>query len=162
MKLIAAVAIVWLALSFDPEPVNMRGMAAQHNVWRAKVGVEPLQWSDALAREAQEWADHLASKGCKMEHRPATGKWGTKHGENIFWASNMRVTPALVVDAWAEEIQYYDTATGKCSGGVCGHYTQVVWRATRLVGCGMARCGIEEVWVCNYDPPGNFVGQRPY
>jgi pathogenesis-related protein 1 len=30
------------------------------------------------------------------------------------------------------------------------------------VGCGVARSGRTEVWVCNYDPPGNYVGERPY
>jgi hypothetical protein len=26
----------------------------------------------------------------------------------------------------------------------------------------MATCGGTEVWVCNYDPAGNVLGQRPY
>jgi len=21
---------------------------------------------------------------------------------------------------------------------------------------------VQEIWVCQYDPPGNFVGQKPY
>jgi hypothetical protein len=48
----------------------------------------------------------------------------------------------------------------------CGHYTQVVWRNTERVGCGYSTCQAQgfnfEVWVCNYDPPGNFIGQAPY
>jgi len=45
---------------------------------------------------------------------------------------------------------------------VCGHYTQIVWRDTKQVGCGVARDNRREIWVCNYDPPGNWVGHRPY
>ena len=45
---------------------------------------------------------------------------------------------------------------------MCGHYTQVVWRKSLRVGCGMATCGATEVWVCNYDPAGNWDGERPY
>jgi hypothetical protein len=45
---------------------------------------------------------------------------------------------------------------------VCGHYTQIVWRNTKSVGCAVARGKGVEVWVCNYDPPGNYAGQRPY
>jgi hypothetical protein len=26
----------------------------------------------------------------------------------------------------------------------------------------MARCGNTEIWVCNYNPPGNWVGEKPY
>ncbi len=44
----------------------------------------------------------------------------------------------------------------------CGHYTQVVWHSTETVGCGKASCGSEEVWLCNYNPSGNWFGQKPY
>ena len=40
-----------------------------------------------------------------------------------------------------------------------GHFTQVVWRGTREVGCGHAQCNGNDIWVCQYDPPGNFEGQ---
>ena len=55
-----------------------------HNKVRADVGSPSLQWSVELAGYAQAWADHLA-KDCKMEHRPYSGPWAQKHGENIFW-----------------------------------------------------------------------------
>jgi hypothetical protein len=63
----------------------------------------------------------------------------------------------------------YDYATNKCSG-VCGHYTQIVWGATTHLGCAKKTCttnnpfgkGSWEIWVCNYSPPGNFVGKKPY
>ena len=54
---------------------------------------------------------------------------------------------------------------------VCGHYTQLVWRNSTLLGCAYARCtsnspfqGVPtwDFWVCDYSPPGNWVGQRPY
>ena len=38
-----------------------------------------------------------------------------------------------------------------------GHFTQVVWKDTRQLGCGVAMCDGGEIWVCNYSPPGNFV-----
>ena len=64
----------------------------------------------------------------------------------------------------------YSSATNKCAPGkVCGHYTQVVWRNTTHVGCATAICtknspfGAQfptwQLWVCNYTPPGNFVGK---
>ena len=70
-------------------------------------------------------------------------------------------TADIVVDAWAAEVKDYNAKTHRCKG-VCGHYTQIVWRKSQQVGCGMAACGDTKVWVCNYDPPGNFNGERPY
>jgi len=60
---------------------------------------------------------------------------------------------------------------GLCSGE-CGHYTQLVWRSTTSTGCGVKDCTSNSPFgpsfpnwtlvVCDYEPPGNFVGQRPY
>lgn len=162
-----AIFIFWLAVGLfahpqEPLRAPLHGITERHNFWRQQVGQPPLIWSEELATEAQAWADELAKRGCEMEHRPHTGKWGTVHGENIFWAYNMDVNPKTVVDSWADERKFYQPATGKCKGGVCGHYTQIVWKDTRQVGCGMAKCGAEEIWVCNYDPPGNYVGEKAY
>ena len=44
----------------------------------------------------------------------------------------------------------------------CGHYTQVVWANTLSVGCGVAVCPTGTIVVCNYAPPGNYVGEKPY
>ena len=65
---------------------------------------------------------------------------------------------------WMSEASSYDYASGNI--GSAGHYTQVVWRDTQKVGCGASTCNIQGFdgiyWVCNYDPPGNLVGRRPY
>ena len=141
----------------------MKGMVEQHNVWRKKVGTSPLTWSDELATFAQQWANHLAEQGCDMAHRPRSGEFTQKYGENIYWCSGMSATPQLVVDSWASELADFNEKTLECTPGkVCGHYTQVVWSSTQQVGCAMAKCGNQEIWVCNYNPPGNWVGQKPY
>ena len=52
----------------------------------------------------------------------------------------------------------------------CLHYTQIVWRSSVGLGCAQQRCTTNSPFgngewffvVCNYDPAGNFVGQRPY
>lgn len=171
MKPTTIIPILFIALVFlsasssvpDPEPSVMKGITDRHNHWRNKVGVKPLTWSKELEDFAQKWANELARRGCDMEHRPNGGPWdGSKYGENIYWSDGMKNNGDNVVDEWASEIQYFDTKTGKCKGGVCGHYTQVVWSNTTQVGCGMAKCGSQEIWVCNYSPPGNYIGQKPY
>jgi pathogenesis-related protein 1 len=146
---------------YDP-PVQGRSaapiaqeMVEAHNAIRASVGVPPLVWSDQLAQVAQDWANHLIAAG-GLSHRP-----NNRYGENIYTISGAHATPAEVVDLWAKEVRGYDIRSNTCSG-VCGHYTQIVWGKTRAVGCAVATDRRREVWVCNYDPPGNIIGYRPY
>lgn len=137
----------------------------RHNYWRAKLGIGPVKWSDELAKFAQEWTNELARRGCNnLEHRPGSGKFAQKYGENIYMSGGMMNTPTMVIDDFASEQKCFDhnTQTCKRSCGECGHYTQVIWEKTTEVGCAMVRCGDTEIWVCNYNPPGNYIGQKPY
>lgn len=148
----------------NSEPKEMKGMVERHNYWRARVGVGPVSWSNDAAKYAQAWADELAKRNCNMEHRPKSGKWKQIYGENIYWSSGMQNEAGHVVDSWASELEYYDEKKLECKEEwyKCGHYTQLVWANSTEIGCGMALCGNEEIWVCNYNPPGNWVGQKPY
>ena len=148
-----AAVVIAVAMAAD-EPAAREMMAAQ-NAARAKVRVPPLAWSETLARSAQEWADTLIAER-RFAHRPKS-----KYGENMYETRGGQTRPPKVVDRWVAEAANYDYKSNKCKG-VCGHYTQVVWRGTKEVGCAVARQGDREVWVCEYSPPGNYVGQRPY
>lgn len=132
-----------------------REMVASHNAVRERVGEKPLKWSAQLASVAQQWADRLIENGQFVHsHNP-------KYGENLYEIEGAMATPAEVVRAWAEEVRDYDYQSNSCRG-VCGHYTQIVWGETREVGCAVVRAGKREVWACEYDPPGNWVGRKPY
>lgn len=158
------------------QPANMTGMLETHNQVRATVGVTPLTWSGSMSNYAQEWATHLANNNnCQMQHRSTAGANTLQVGENLYWASPITwsdgrpndvqaITPTQVAEAWASEKADYDYASNTCaSGKICGHYTQMVWNTTLEVGCGMAICPDKgQIWVCNYNPPGNWVGQKPY
>jgi pathogenesis-related protein 1 len=146
---------------YDP-PIQPRSSASiaqsmldAHNAIRARVGVPPLVWSDQLAEVAQDWANHLIATGA-LSHRP-----DNSYGENIYTISGGTATPSKVVGLWAKEAPGYDIRRNSCSG-VCGHYTQIVWGKTPAVGCAVAHAPRREIWVCNYDPPGNVIGYRPY
>ena len=129
-------------------------MLAAHNAVRARVKVPALTWSDKLAQEAQRWANRLLASN-KFDHRES------EYGENLFDIRGESASADFVVSTWRAEAQDYDYASNTCRK-VCGHYTQVVWASTKQLGCGVARDSKREVWVCNYDPPGNWVGKRPY
>ena len=158
------------------EPTDFQGTLASHNSVRAQLGLAPLRWSDKLARYAQQWGNHQATtQNCAMQHRPhSSGPFKQVHGENLFWASPKRwsdgkierqeLSIGEVVKAWVDEVVDYDYDSNSCRAGKqCGHYTQVVWRTTRAVGCAIAVCPDQsQLWVCNYDPPGNYIGEKPY
>ena len=136
-------------------PPLAREMLSAHNSVRVGVKVPPLEWSEQLAGVAQKWANELINKH-QFSHNMAV-----KYGENLFEITGATASAAQVVKAWDAESRYYNYASNSCSAK-CGHYTQLVWRSTKRVGCAVARSGGREVWVCDYDPPGNWVGQRPY
>lgn len=159
----------------DSEPANMQGMLATHNQVRASLGIAPLRWSGQMAAYAQQWAEHLAShNGCEMQHRTRANADLLKVGENLYWASPLRwsdgrievqqISPTRIAQDWASEQADYNDASNTCRPGAqCGHYTQMVWRSTTEVGCGMTVCGNQaQLWICNYNPPGNWVGEKPY
>jgi pathogenesis-related protein 1 len=149
----------WRRFGAKPEPTPPSSIAGNmltaHNRVRAEVGLAPLVWSDRLAAYAQDWANSLLARK-QLFHRPISS-----YGENLFEVRGASVTAAYVVAAWAGESRDYDYSSNKCRS-VCGHYTQIVWSGTKEVGCAVARGGGREFWVCNYDPPGNWVGKRPY
>ena len=132
-----------------------RDMLAAHNAVRERLKLKPLVWSEDVAAWAQQWADTLLAEG-RFEHRPRN-----PYGENLFLITNTSYLPIQVVNEWAGEVRFYDHRSNKCTG-MCGHYTQIVWKSTRELGCGVARTRASEVWVCNYNPRGNIVGERPY
>jgi pathogenesis-related protein 1 len=139
----------------EPDAALAQDMLAAHNQIRALADVPPLHWSDQLAAHAQDWANHLLHAG--QLYHPAHPVFG----ENLFQIRGPRALPAEVVNVWASEARDYTYRSNTCRG-VCGHYTQLVWSTTRDVGCAVARDAVSEFWVCNYYPPGNWAGERPF
>jgi pathogenesis-related protein 1 len=140
------------------QPADRRAILGHHNKVRADVGVGPLRWDDGLAATAQQWADHLAANGCRMRHRQPNA-----YGENLFQGTAGYYTAVDAAKGWESEKKLY-------RGGVltrnnfapAGHYTQMIWRDTARVGCGEALCNGTLLVACNYDPPGNVLGRKPY
>ncbi len=163
MELIRVIAWLVGALVVPAPAQEPRGnpiaseILGAHNAVRARAGVPPLTWSKRLESAARQWAESLLAKGT-FRHRPQSN-----FGENLFEIRGARADATRVVRSWAAEADDFNLATNSCRGdAVCGHYTQLVWRDTRQLGCAVARGGRREVWVCNYSPPGNVIGERPY
>ena len=139
------------------EPPPMRGVVDAHNAVRAKHNLPPMSWSPGAAAVAQAWANQ-----CRWGHNPNNGE----RGENIA-AYTGDPSPLQSVALWAGEAKDYDSAHNACRPGAqCGHYTQLVWAKTTRVGCAMTTCDFlgagTTFVVCDYEPPGNYIGERPY
>ena len=135
-----------------------------HNKIRKNVGSPPLSWSVKLAEYAQAWANQLANSGCKIKHRPRSGEWQQKYGENIYWCNGFVATAMNASENWYSEIKNYKHARlSNENWQGCGHYTQMVWKTSTMVGLGVATCeNGAMIIVANYDPPGNFMGAWAY
>lgn len=143
-------------------PPEWADMLDAHNAKRKLHCAPPLTWSDKLAAEAQAWAND-----CKNAHS------GTADGENLaFWVPSASNDQAFQ-NTWYCEVKHYDFDNPQVVGGfkngcdppVNGHFTQVVWKSSREIGCGKANCSINGqdgvYWVCRYSPPGNFNADNP-
>jgi pathogenesis-related protein 1 len=169
----------------DGETGRLIGITAAHNVVRAGVQtvppLTPLTWSPTIAAYAQSWADTLATTSCASPHHRTEAELEQQgYGENLaaFSSPNGGSTAQQAVNGWAAEAACwtYGTIMGteqcnqSCYAALnsdgCGHYTQIVWRSTTLVGCGVATCQNgnfkTDIWICNYSPAGNYVGEAPY
>jgi pathogenesis-related protein 1 len=174
----------------DQETGRLVGMTAAHNAVRAMVmtqpALPPLTWSSTLAEYAQAWATQLAadpSTCAQPVHRSMMDLEAKDYGENLaaFYGRGGTgdvSTAQQAVNAWASEVACWTygtidgteqcnmSCTTNLSSDGCGHYTQIVWRKSLLLGCGVATCqngqGTEDIWICNYSPAGNVVGQAPY
>ncbi|XP_020622428.1 ectin-like [Orbicella faveolata] len=135
-----------------------------HNAKRALHGSQPLAWSDVLAQHAQAWADHLAATETFVHEQ------GIDEGENLYFvrASTTRSCSDAVESWYSEELLYdYDRPPQTIQEFLesdIGHFTQIVWNGTTMVGAGIAtvvggRPPIQTYIVARYAPPGNVLGR---
>ncbi len=152
-----------------PEAAPMTGITEAHNAVRRFLGLPELSWSEELAQGAQEWSDHL-SQICNLSHTPRE-QLGML-GENLAMgggSGGYLMSAVEAVGGWSCEREDWDNEALTCNGEpgygtfprLCGHYTQLVWRDTREVGCGFADCEMQgipiRIWTCRYDPGGNMM-----
>ncbi len=125
-----------------------------HNEYRAKHGVSPLSEDPEITKIAQNYANYLAANDL-FQHSGNDFK-GDSLGENIYFATRME--PEDMVKAWYNEIKDYDYNQGENCFSACGHFTQVVWKASKKCGFGIAKGRSGYYGVGNYYPAGNLWG----
>ncbi|KAI1699495.1 cysteine-rich secretory protein family domain-containing protein [Ditylenchus destructor] len=147
-----------LVASEPPNNYLKMWITSEHNQYRKMVPATDMRmvyWSDELAASAQRHADT-----CDFRH----SRNRINIGENIWAAPYTNYSDA--VSRWFNEVNNPRCACNHAYKHCCGHYIQVVWAQTNLVGCGYARCrdvlgvlgmGMRATFVCHYNPQGNKV-----
>lgn len=132
-------------------PKEYRAIFNLHNAYRKRHDVPALTWSPRVSRSAEAWA-----RKCQFQHESQS-----EYGENLYavWGQpNVERALSNAASAWYDEIGQYSYTNPGFSMST-GHFTQVVWRNSKRVGCAARQCGPMTLVVCRYDPPGNVMGQ---
>ncbi|CAN0891233.1 Pathogenesis-related protein PR-1 [Linum grandiflorum] len=142
----ATAAVSRRTTTSNTPPHIVKQFLAPHNRERSRLGIPPLKWSNKLANFAASWARQRRGD-CQLVHS------GGSYGENLFWGSGGGWRRGDAVAAWAAERSYYDHAANSCTEN----------RQSTRIGCAKVVCRSGDTFVsCNYDPPGNFVGEKPF
>lgn len=143
-------------------PTFQSAIVRMHDVERAQVGVGPIEWDEGLARDAAEWAAHLADEN-DLVHWIEENDGDNEQGENLWMGTRGGYSLAQMVGGWSEEkVPLRRMASWEDDYETVGHYTQMVWRDTRKVGCAVSSNRENEILVCRYWPAGNVMGEQPY
>ncbi|ODV63621.1 PR-1-like protein [Ascoidea rubescens DSM 1968] len=121
-----------------------------HNEKRSLHGLDNLAWNQTLAKYASDFATaYSCPSNGQLTHS------GGPYGENL--ASGY--TSEGTVDAWYNEIEYYDFSNPGYSSST-GHFTQIVWKGSKQIGCAYKKCDTAygTYVVCEYYPAGNIIG----
>ncbi len=143
-----------------------RSILAEHNTYRSTHHAPALTGSSSLNKSAQNWANYLATKKT-FEHSN-----NSQIGENIYVTygqeSSLKAKTLAenTVKFWYSEVANYNYAKPGFSDNT-GHFTQVVWKNTTMLGCGAARGTVVRQGrqvnafyvVCQYSPAGNNLQQ---
>ena len=134
-----------------------------HNAERTRLGLPPLLWNPVLARDAGDYARTLLSDGV-LRHASKSERKG--NGEHLWMGTAGAWNTDAMVGMFLDERRYFREAafpdvslTGNWAD--VGHYTQIVWRETREVGCAVQSGNGMDVLVCRYFPAGNIFGDNP-
>jgi len=168
------------ALQHDPQTDRAEEWVKAHNHYRACHGSGDVVWNPQLAEYAKAWVEKLLQHCDGMQdlwdwvaaagpgvHRPHDGDCYFQHpknGENIWTGGGVTGAggysfEAGAVTSWYQEVTNACPTRGHsagCGNGILNHYTAMVWRDVREIGCYIATVdtwsGPFSVASCRYSP----------
>ncbi|KAL4858587.1 GLIPR1-like protein 1 [Chlorella vulgaris] len=140
-------------------PTAANGVLTLTNALRKRHGSPPLKWNAAMASKAADRAGQCASFN--------SAKATSNNNNDLIFRTKGLAYPQGRLDAcgfatqdWYNQATSYNFASPATStdGGITSGFSQLVWKGTKQMGCGIATCSGVEIVVCQYDPPGNAGG----
>ncbi|XP_043545983.1 GLI pathogenesis-related 2, like [Chiloscyllium plagiosum] len=132
-----------------------REVLKTHNDYRKKHGVPGLQLCSKLCKNAQQYAEVLASTRV-LKHSPESSR--EQCGENLAWASYDQPGKE-VSERWYSEMKNYNFNCPGFSSGT-GHFTAMIWKGSRKLGVGKASASDGSTFVvARYFPAGNITNR---
>jgi hypothetical protein len=130
-----------------------------------------MYWSDEIALKAQEWANKCKFKHTTFDQRQQpefpTGESMYHQGSTAGYKEMNWQRP---IDVWFDEIRSYGGKSidelREDKGPMTGHFTQLIWAKSYLIGCGFSQYLDEgyytNLYICQYGPLGNVLGMPVY
>ena len=136
-----------------------------HNEERQSLGLAPLAWDSALAQDAARYARQMATTN-RFQHSARASRT-VPSGENLWMGPRRLYAYDTMIGAFLDEKRLFRrvgklpdiSSSGRWED--VGHYTQMIWRGTRKVGCAVAEGQNDDYLVCRYFPAGNSFGKGP-
>ncbi len=127
-----------------------------HNKYREMHKVDALQLDDNLCKKAQERLNQLLKE--KNRNKLIIKDYGKNIGENL-WIGEKKIFDIKrleeACESWYNEKIKYKFDSNKYQSGT-GHFTQMVWKGTRIVGFGFLQYHENKSYfLALYYPPGN-------
>jgi uncharacterized protein YkwD len=129
-------------------PIEQQALST-HNYYRHLHHAPPLIWDKDLAAYAKKYAQK-----CQFKHSQSP------YGENLAAGFS---SVAEAISAWHAEEKNYSYQNPQFIHGT-GHFTQLVWKSTKRLGCCHIYCGGKNntpgnLLVCEYSPAGNIINE---
>ena len=128
----------------------------KQNIIRGNLEIPVLEKSDMLENIAKEETKMLCQN-------PYNYRVREDYGVNIYRGTKFPEADE-VINLWIREQRHY-RGNEITEQGILnfGHYTQIIWRQTTVIGCSMSQTkGGMYIIVCLYSPKGNIIGQKPH
>jgi hypothetical protein len=162
LSLLAAAAASSPAVAQQSFAAGFPGrILAAHNAERARAGVPPLVWDNALGTAAASFATQMALSG-RFAHSNRAAR--PDAGENLWMGTHGAFSVEAMVGGWSSEKRFFTpgifpnvSRTGNWED--VGHYSQMIWPVTTKVGCAIASTPRIDYLVCRYAYKGNIDGR---